>query len=67
MPPTKGQLWKFFYAGEKQNTAQYKAYCLGCIFYHSPTNSALNPDHETNMSKFKDKQWFKAGVHSPWP
>jgi hypothetical protein len=64
MPPSKGPLWKFFYAGEKQNTAQHKAYCLGCVFYHSLTNSTPQTD-KPNIPKIKDKQWFKDGMCSP--
>ncbi|KAJ6595994.1 hypothetical protein B0H10DRAFT_1828712 [Mycena sp. CBHHK59/15] len=36
MPPAKSGLWAFFHAGEKQNSAHYKAYCLGCIETHRP-------------------------------
>ncbi|KAJ6597972.1 hypothetical protein B0H10DRAFT_2231836 [Mycena sp. CBHHK59/15] len=36
MPPAKSGLWAFFHAGEKQNSAHYKVYCLGCIETHRP-------------------------------
>jgi hypothetical protein len=42
MPPMKGPLRELFYAGEKQNSAQYKAYCLACVIHHSPTNISWN-------------------------
>jgi hypothetical protein len=63
MPPTKGPLWEFFYAGEKQNSAQYKAYCLACVLHHSPTNISLSADSDKNVDllKKKDETWFKDG------
>ncbi|KAJ6494246.1 hypothetical protein C8R45DRAFT_866803, partial [Mycena sanguinolenta] len=43
MAPARSGVWKFFHAGEKQNSSHYKAYCLGCIESHRPaTGSAGN-------------------------
>jgi hypothetical protein len=28
-------LWHFFHKGEKQNTAQFTAYCTGCVDHHT--------------------------------
>jgi hypothetical protein len=58
MPPMKGPLWEFFYAGEKQNSAQYKAYCLACVLHHSPANISLSADKNSDL-KEKDETWFK--------
>jgi len=45
----------------KAEHCSIQSLCIGCIFYHSQQNSALNPDHETNMSKLKTSNGSKAG------
>jgi hypothetical protein len=49
----KGPLWKFFYAGEKQYSAQYKAYCLACVLHHSPANISLSADKNSDLKEKK--------------
>jgi hypothetical protein len=61
MPPSKGPLWEFFYAGEKQNSTHNKAYCLGCIRHHVLSN-ANRDGSSLNIAKVKGEQWFKDGT-----
>lgn len=37
----KGALWNFYHRGEKQNTAHYRAYCLGCLNHNRPKGLPL--------------------------
>ncbi|KAF9029947.1 hypothetical protein BDZ89DRAFT_1132735 [Hymenopellis radicata] len=43
MPPLSN-LWQFFIKGDKQNTAQYRAHCLGCMEKAQPKNIPINVD-----------------------
>lgn len=61
MPPTKGPLWKFFHAGEKQNSSHYKAYCLRCVSHHASTELPLNADGDPDIPKVKNEKWFIDG------
>ena len=64
MPPSKGQLWKFFYRGEKQNTSQFKAYCIGCIQHYCvmPPNVPIDVDQpDLDIEVDFTEGWFKAG------
>ncbi|KAJ6481303.1 ribonuclease H-like domain-containing protein [Mycena vitilis] len=56
MPP-KGPLWDFFYPGEKQNTAHYRAICLGCIRHH---RQAQNPPNDTDAALKARLVWGEA-------
>ncbi|KAJ7437344.1 ribonuclease H-like domain-containing protein, partial [Mycena latifolia] len=47
MPPAKGPIWEFFFTGPKQNSAQYKAYCLGCIRHH---RQVQNPPNDSDAA-----------------
>jgi hypothetical protein len=63
MPPSKGQLWKFFYQGEKQNSSQFKAYCKGCIQHHRVApNEPIDVDQpDMDMEVDFTEGWYKAG------
>ena len=63
MPPSKGQLWKFFYQGEKQNSSQFKAYCKGCIHHHRVTpNEAIDVDQpDLDIEVDLTEECYKAG------
>ncbi|KAJ7909552.1 hypothetical protein B0H13DRAFT_2233060 [Mycena leptocephala] len=39
MPAKKGDVWKYYHPGEKQNSSHFKAYCLGCINVHRPASA----------------------------
>jgi hypothetical protein len=62
IPPAKGPLWQFYYAGKKQNSSQFKAYCLACINHHCTADLHDVRDGEAKMSTFEDMQWFKDGA-----
>ncbi|EJD40381.1 hypothetical protein AURDEDRAFT_127706 [Auricularia subglabra TFB-10046 SS5] len=59
-----GILWKYYHAGEKQNTAHKKAYCLFCIAKRRPANIPHDVDHVAGIDKekAKAKEWFKTIV-----
>jgi hypothetical protein len=42
MSPMRMPLWVHFYQGEKQNLAQFKAYCVGCLKTHRPATGSAN-------------------------
>jgi hypothetical protein len=64
----KGPLWEFFHKGEKQNSAHYKAYCLGCINSRRPagagTSNAINIDSDSDAESPgpSAEAWFQAGA-----
>ncbi|KAF7341516.1 DUF659 domain-containing protein [Mycena venus] len=64
MPTPKGDLWKYYYPGAKQNSSHYRAYCLGCINVHRPASagSSVDPmevDSDSNdQSLGLTEEWF---------
>jgi hypothetical protein len=66
MPAQKGELWKYFHRGEQQNTAHFKAYCLGCINVHRPKASSGGADDPVDIHS-DDAVWFAEGASSSPP
>lgn len=31
MGKAKGEMWQYFWKGQKANSAQHRAFCLGCV------------------------------------
>ncbi|KAE9386680.1 hypothetical protein BT96DRAFT_998469 [Gymnopus androsaceus JB14] len=55
-------LWKYFHKGEKQNSAHYATYCLGCL---NNAKESLREDYEERVrdadeaTRFNEEQkWF---------
>ncbi|KAF5347675.1 hypothetical protein D9758_014844 [Tetrapyrgos nigripes] len=53
----KGELWAYYYEGEKQNSSHFKAYCLGCIKHHAPAHIKANVS--LDITTLDGEQWFK--------
>ncbi|KAJ7823920.1 hypothetical protein B0H13DRAFT_2241397 [Mycena leptocephala] len=66
MPPKRIPLWAHFYQGKKQNSAQFKAYCVGCLKTHRPaagsTNNTMDVDAGERpgdeLSFLEQQAWF---------
>jgi hypothetical protein len=48
MPPPKGILWKYFLAGEKQNSSHIRAHCCDCIEKICPLGGSIELDDVGN-------------------
>ena len=60
MVPTKGILWTYFLAGEKQNGSHIRAHCWGCIEKECPIGEILELDTDENP-KLSLEPWVVAG------
>jgi hypothetical protein len=60
MPPTKGILWNYFLAGEKQNGSHIWAHCRGCIEKERPSGENVELDDEGNPM-LSSESWVVAG------
>jgi hypothetical protein len=60
MPPTKGILWNYFLAGEKQNGSHIRAHCRGCIEKERPPGETVELDEDGNP-KLSSESWVIAG------
>ncbi|KAK0432830.1 ribonuclease H-like domain-containing protein [Armillaria borealis] len=64
-----GPLWKFFHRRSKQNSAQYKAYCIACIKHHRPSNIPVDVDVEPLIDDafqalWNAENWFKTACET---
>jgi hypothetical protein len=60
MPPTKGILWNYFLAGEKQNGSHIRAHCRGCIEKSRPPGEIVELDDDGNP-KLSSESWVVEG------
>lgn len=69
MPAPQGNLWLYFFKGEKQNSSQHKAYCYGCIQKHRPPAAAIDlDDNEENLYlALRSADWFEGGKKKECP
>lgn len=58
---TSGELWDYFYRGEKQNKSHYKAYCYGCIKHHAP--DYIKHQSNLDLTTLNGENWFPQGLH----
>lgn len=54
-----GELWEYFYRGEKQNKSHYKAYC---IKYHAP--NYVKSQSNLDLTNLNGENWFTPGMYS---
>ena len=60
MPPTRGDLWKYFHRGDEElNSSHYAAYCLGCVEHHGPEDFVDGND--STATDLLSATWFDAG------
>jgi hypothetical protein len=62
MPPSKGILWNYFLAGEKQNGSHMRAHCRGCIEKERPPGEPVELDEEGNPT-LTSESWVVAGYY----
>ena len=60
MPPTKGILWNYFLAGEKQNGSHIQAHYRGCIEKEQPIGETIELNEDGNL-KLSSESWIIAG------
>ncbi|KAJ3713245.1 hypothetical protein DFJ43DRAFT_1165259 [Lentinula guzmanii] len=63
MAKLKGEIWRFFWQGEKQNKAHFRAYCLGCIRKEMGQGS-LNDEGVLNLSNSTEFQRACQNINS---
>ena len=61
MPATKGPIWEYFLAGEKQNGSHLRAHCCGCVEKHRPDGAIIELDDEGN-TKLSSVSWVVEGM-----
>ena len=62
MPPSKGILWNYFLAGNKQNGSHIRAHCRGCIEKKRPVGETVELDDDGNP-KLSLESWVLAGKY----
>ncbi|KAK7001218.1 hypothetical protein R3P38DRAFT_2559285 [Favolaschia claudopus] len=67
MPPKKLDIWDYFHEGGIQNTAHKRAYCLGCLEQHRPTD-IIDVDMDQDMDSARQApqmastDWIDAAI-----